>query len=199
MSDATPRRLGASDWRGHRRQRLPEAGWHISETMFRVEAAARPIDLITRERFGDFVLSFEWCIDQGGNSGVLYRVSEDQLHAWQSGPEMQLVDDVHHSDGADPLTACGAFYGVLAPTPRLSPAPNRFHSGRIVANGTHIQHWIDNQPVLSYDLESSMVRERIAASKFADFPDFARARRGHLVLQHHQSTAHFRNIEVETM
>jgi hypothetical protein len=199
MSVTTPRGLGASDWRGYRRQRLPEAGWHIGETSFRVEAGSEPIDLITRERFDNFILSFEWCIDAGGNSGVLYRVSEDQLHAWQSGPEMQLVDDLHHSDGVDPLTACGAFYGVLAPTPRLSPAPNRFHSGRIVANGSHVQHWIDNQPVLSYDLDSSMVRERIATSKFAEFPNFARARRGHLVLQHHHSTAYFRNIQVEAI
>jgi hypothetical protein len=75
----------------------------------------------------------------GANSGVLYRVTEELPYAWQSGLEMQLLDDVRHPDGKNPLTSCGALYGVLAPHPRLLAAvPSTFHCGRIVVSGSQV-------------------------------------------------------------
>ena len=156
------------------------------------------MDLITRERFRDFTLYFEWRMPRGGSSGVLYRVDEQLEHSWQSGPEMQLLDDEHHQDGANALTSCGALYGLIAPWHDQRDIANAYHSSRLVVRGSLVEHWIDDTQVLGYDLESEEVKERIARSKFREWPQFALLAAGHIALQHSGTEAWFRRIRIET-
>jgi hypothetical protein len=86
--------------------------------MLRTVAEAEPIDLITRQQYQHFELTLEWRVARGGNSGLLYRVTEALPHAWQSGLEMQLLDDAHHLDGQTPETSAGALYGLITPRRR---------------------------------------------------------------------------------
>jgi hypothetical protein len=192
------RELTFGDWRGYRRDRFPAESWRWDAGAFWAIPGGEGVDLLSRDRFGDFVLSFEWCLPEAGNSGVLYRVSEEYPESWQSGPEMQLVDDEHHPDAADARTLCGALYGLLAPEIRLKMQPGIFRPARIVVHGYEIEHWIDGIRVLACDLESRGLRHQIESSKFAEYPLFAAATEGHVVLQHHGTSAGFRHIQIET-
>jgi len=192
------RELTSADWRGYRQAEFPEGSWVLDDGVLRAVASGPRVDLITRERFRDFAISFEWRLPRGGNSGLLFRVDEQQPEAWQSGPEMQLLDDEHHPDGANALTSTGAFYGVLAAWEDLRPVANVYHKARVVVRGTQVEHWIDERKVLGYDLASEELRERIARSKFRDYPGFGRLEEGHIVLQHHGTEAWFRRLRIET-
>ena len=56
-------------------------------------------------RNGDFEFSVDWKISSGGNSGIIYRTVEDKFDfPWQTGPEMQILDDAKHADGKSILT-----------------------------------------------------------------------------------------------
>lgn len=165
----------------------------------RAVATAAPVDLVSRQRFRDFVFSFEWRLPPAGNSGVLYRVSEDAAQAWQSGREMQLLDDLAHPDGRDRRTSCGSLYGLLAPRRIALPPTGFFVKARLRVYGTRAEHWLSGHLVLSYDLADPALRERIAASKFGAFPRFGREEEGHLVLQHHGTDAWFRKLRVEPL
>lgn len=46
-------------------------------------------DLTSDEVFGNFELALDWRIAPGGNSGVIYRVSEDYGAPYSGGPEYQ--------------------------------------------------------------------------------------------------------------
>ena len=81
--------------------------------MLHAIAGAERVSLISRRRFVDFDLSFEWRLLAGGNSGELYKVLEDGEAPWQSGPEMQLLDPEAQPDAQLPETSCGALYGLL--------------------------------------------------------------------------------------
>ncbi|HKG91305.1 MAG TPA: DUF1080 domain-containing protein, partial [Gemmatimonadaceae bacterium] len=70
-------------WRGYKEQG-PPAGWAVKNGAIVREAEAG--DLITEETFGNFELSLEWMISKGGNSGILYRVSEDGEKTYVTGP-----------------------------------------------------------------------------------------------------------------
>ena len=50
-------------------------------------------DLITSEQFGNFELVFDWKLPAQGNSGVMYRVTEEFEQPYHSGPEYQLLDE----------------------------------------------------------------------------------------------------------
>jgi len=68
-------------------------GWHITkkgELYFDGNGGG---DIMTREQFSSFELSLEWKISPGGNSGIIYRVGENRDTAWQTGPEMQVLDN----------------------------------------------------------------------------------------------------------
>jgi Domain of Unknown Function (DUF1080) len=170
----------------------------VDGDVLRAMASGERVDLISRERCGDFVLHFDWRLPRGGSSAVVFRVSEEAGPATYSGPAMQLLDDEHHPDGADALTSCGALYGLVAPWHDQRSSANTYHSARIVANGTLIEYWIDDVQVLGFDLASPELHERIARSRFREFAQFARAADGHIVLQHRGTEAWFRRLRIET-
>jgi hypothetical protein len=191
------RLLGAADWRGFGVTHFPRASWSVDGDVLRAIAQGERIDLITRERFGDFTLLFDWRLPRAGSTAVLCRVQEDAGPAAHSGPAMQLLDDEHHPEGADALTSCGALYGLMAPWHDLRSSANAYHSARIVVKGSALEYWIDDSQVIGCDLASEELRARIARSRFRDYPQFARLAEGHIVLQHRGTEAWFRRPRIE--
>jgi len=190
------RELGPQAWRGYAREEFPAAAWGVDGGVLHARAAGPQIDLITREPFADFVLSFDWRVPRGGSSAVVSRVGAEDAPPTESGPALQLLDDTHHRDGADAVTSCGALYGVMAPWHELRDSANAFHSARLVLRGTRLEHWIDEQQVLGCDLASADVRARIARSRFHDCPQYAQLASGRIVLQHRGTQVWFRGLRI---
>lgn len=188
--------LDSGAWRGYRLDRFPDESWAVEGRGLRGMPQPGGISLVSRERFGDFDLSLEWRLPVGGNSGVMYRVTEEDAAPWQSGPEMQLLDDANHPDGRVPETSCGALYGLYAPRAVPTCAPGLYNIARISVHGSRVEHWLNGVRVLACDLASDEFQARVGRSKFKRFPQFARRREGHLVLQHHGGEVSFRNIRI---
>jgi hypothetical protein len=190
--------LTSSAWRGYRRAEFPTTNWAIEGEVLHAFPGADAVSLISQQRFGDFELSLEWRLPVGGNSGILYRVTEGVEAPWQSGLEMQLIDDAGHPDGKSPETCCGALYGLHAPHDVPPCAPGVFHKARVSVRGSRVEHWLNDVRVLACDLAGEDFRSRVARSKFRDFPQFARAPEGHVVLQHHGTEAWFQNVRIKS-
>lgn len=188
--------LDAAAWRGYRSETFPAASWSTEGDVLHALPHAQPVSLVSREVFEDFELAFEWRLPPAGNSGVLYRVREDVESPWQSGPEMQLLDDAGHPDGRAPETRCGALYGLYAPTTPAACEPGAFHSGMVRVRGDLVEHWLNGTCVLRCDLSSGEFGMRVGRSKFGRYPHFARAVQGYIVLQHHGEEAWFRNLRI---
>jgi hypothetical protein len=125
-------------------------------------------------------------------------VTEEADAPWQSGLEMQLVDDAGHPDGKVPETSRGALYGLQAPHDVPPCAPGLFNIARVSVRGSRLEHWLNGVRVLACDTASEDWMARVARSKFRGFPQFARAAEGHIVLQHHGTEAWFYNVRIET-
>jgi hypothetical protein len=184
-------------WRGYRLNDFPHQSWVIENGVLRALADGPRVSLISPEDFGGFELTVEWKLPRGGNSGILFRVTEDEPEPWQSGPEMQLLDDEGHPDGERLETSCGALYGLLAPNPRVAPPPDCFHVAHITVHENAVEHWLNGVRVAAYEIGSSDFRERVKKSKFAAYARFALTRRGRIVLQHHGTDVWFRRIHIE--
>jgi hypothetical protein len=188
--------LDLSAWRGYRRADFPSESWAIEGDGLRALAGRPQLDLISQERFSDFDLTFEWRLPVGGNSGVLYRVSESLEAAWQSGIEMQFLDNSSHPDGRVAEISCGALYALYAAEASLLCPAGLFNVGRVSVHGSRVEHWLNGTRVIACDLASEDFRRRVAGSKFGVFPQFARCTNGHIVLQHHGTDAWFRDIRI---
>jgi len=173
------------------------AGWQVVDgALTRVGEGG---DLITRDEFGDFELALEWKVAEGGNSGIMYRVTEDAGATYETGPEMQVLDDARHKDGESRLTAAGSAYGLYpAPAGVVKPA-GEWNAVRIVVRGNHVEHWLNGIKVVEYELGSPDWKAKVEASKFKQWPGYGRAASGHIALQDHGDRVAFRDIRIRTL
>ena len=193
----TEHMLNAADWRGFGREQFPQGSWSEDGDVLHAIAQGERVDLISRQRFADFTLLFDWRLPRAGSSAVICRVQEGAGPPAHASPAMQLLDDEHHPDGADALTSCGALYGLMAPWHDSRTSANTYHSARIVMKGSLVEYWVDDTQVIGCDLASDELRGRIARSRFRDYPQFARRSEGHIVLQYRGTEAWFRRLRIE--
>ncbi|GEM_PF-2445478 len=132
--------LDATQWRAWHGADFPEGSWYRDEEQLCAIVGAPRIDLISRERYANFILRFEYALPVGGNSGVFYRVDEAAELAWHSGPEMQLLDDAVHPDGAEPTTRNGALYGLRATQQETPIEPGSFMEGALMVRDADVEH-----------------------------------------------------------
>ena len=183
-----------SGWRGYKEQTVP-AGWSLANGVVTKTGSAN--DIITRDQFGNFELAFDWKLATGGNAGVFYRGTEEYDHIYWSAPEYQLLDDANHPDGKSRLTSAGAAY-ALYPSPAgvVKPA-NEWNSSLLVVNGNRVQHWLNGQKLLEYELGSPDWQAKVKASKFVAYPNYGRAARGYIGIQgDHDGTLSIRNMRI---
>jgi hypothetical protein len=158
-------------------------------------------DLITQDQYENFELELEWKISEGGNSGVFFGVREieGQDVAYESGIEMQILDNDRHVDGRTPETSAGACYALYAPEKDALRPVGEYNQVRLVVNDGNVEHWLNGQKIVSYVIGSDDWNERVANSKFADWEHFARYRKGHIGLQDHTDRVWFRNIRIRPL
>jgi hypothetical protein len=183
-----------SAWRGYKSQTFPP-GWRIVDGVLTKSASVE--DIMTRDQFGNFQLAFDWKLTPGGNAGVFYRGTEEYDKIYWSAPEYQLLDDAGHADGQSRLTSAGADYGLYpSPAGVVKPA-DQWNSTLIVANGNRIQHWLNGQKLLEYEIGSPDWEAKVKASKFVTYPNYGRAKQGYIAIQgDHDGTLAIRNIRI---
>src|SRR6266496_6761291 len=79
------------------------AAWKIADETLYLDTSSKKDwqtanggDIATDEEFENFDLKLDWKIAKNGNSGIIFYVNEDTVkfkHSYESGPEMQIVDN----------------------------------------------------------------------------------------------------------
>ncbi len=188
------------DWRGYKKNSLPEgSGWTAADGELRYTPGRVGGDLVTADQFGDFELAIDFKVAEGGNSGIIYRLTEDHDYPWQTGPEFQILDDLRHGDKAKAKTRTGSFYDVFPCAFDTARPAGEWNHARIVCRGNHIEHWLNGFKVVELELGSEAYRAAHAQSKWTKMPDFATKSRGHIALQDHGDAVAFRNIMVREL
>lgn len=181
-------------WRGYRAESSPEA-WRLEDGVLTLEGTGG--GLITKERYRDFDLRFDWKIAPGGNSGVLYRVAETGQYAFFTGPEYQVLDPAYPE--VTDLNGPASLYGLYPSPLSQSKAAGEWNTGRIVSRGGKVEHWLNGERVVSAEIGSKDWNGRISGSKFANWKDFAKNATGHIALQDHGSRVWYRNMRIQRL
>jgi hypothetical protein len=184
-------------WRPYNAPGKPVTGWQVVDgTITRAEHGG---DIVTDSVYRDFELSLEWKVPPGGNSGVFYRALESKDPIYYSAPEMQVLDDARHVDGKNPLTSAGAAYGLYAPPKGVVKPAGEWNAARVVVRGNAVEHWLNGQKVVSYELGSADWKAKVAASKFNEWKAYGTGQEGRIGLQDHDDRVQFRSIKVRTL
>jgi hypothetical protein len=184
-------------WRQYRGDTLP-AAWRVADGTITKTVGTR--DIVTKEQFGDFELQFEWRVATGGNAGVFYRATEEYDRVYWSAPEFQLLDDPNAADGRNPLTSAGSAYGLYAPPRGVVKPAGEWNTARIIARGAHVEHWLNGQKIVEYEYWSPDWEAKVKGSKFADWPNYGRAKTGYIALQgDHRGDLALRNLKIREL
>lgn len=185
-----------SAWRGAGRDDLPD-GWVVEEGCLVRRGPGG--DLVTRETFGQFELSFQWKLSPGGNSGVFFHVDDSLGPVYLSGPEYQLLDNEGHPDGRRPETSAASNYALIAPAFDLSMPQGFFNRSFIRVRDGVVEHWLNGFGVLRYELGSPEWEALVADSKFVAWEHYGRLGRGSIALQDHGDVVWLRAIKIRPL
>jgi hypothetical protein len=190
------RKLTLADFQGY--DSVATRGWIAKgDTMTKNGNAA---DLITKDQFANFELDFDWRISARGNSGLFYRGTKEYDHIYWSATEYQLEDNIGASDNKSADRWSGANYALYAVTGGQVPTADRWNHTRILANGAHIEHWLNGVKVVEYEMWSPEWKAIVARSKFNAFPNYAMAKKGYLGIQgDHPGTLSLANIRIKEL
>lgn len=184
-------------WRAYT-STTPPSGWTVKDGV--LARTGDGGDLMTTREYRNFILDLDYRISVGGNSGIMYRVTTDGDRPYHSGPEYQILDNERHPDaknGRDRFA--GANYALHPPAKDSGNPAGEWNNARIVVNGNYVEHWLNGEQVVRYELGSDDWKRRVAASKFAEWPMYGKAARGHIVLQDHSDLVEFRNIKIREL
>ena len=188
-------------WRGYKRDDLP-GNWGIEDsTLAFTPGGDDGGDIISKDQFENFELALEWKISEGGNSGIFFNVVEgDEYGAvYETGPEMQVLDDAAHADGDIEKHRAGDLYDLISCSEVTVRAPGEWNEVRIVLNNGHLEQWLNGTKVVETEMWTEEWDAMVAGSKFNEMPGFGKARSGHLALQDHGDKVWYRNIKVRAL
>ncbi len=159
-------------------------------------------DLVTDDAgYRNFVLEIDWKVGKSANSGVFYRIKEDNGNPSSSGFEYQILDDDGFDGGkATAIHRAGALYAIVAPNQDKALKPvGEWNTSRIVADGNHMEHWLNGKCIVKVDLDSPEFKETFAKSQWKGNPAKAAAPNALIGLQDHGGEVWFRNIRIQKL
>ena len=202
-------------WRSAKSEEFPARGWEIKDGVLTVLAsggaeAAAGGDIVTRERFPEFELQLEFRITPAANSGIKYfcQPNLDPITGTGAkaatgsaiGLEFQILDDKRHPDallGRAGNRTIGSLYDLItADKAKKANPPGEWNHARILAKGSHVEHWLNGLKVVSYERGTPEFRKIVAGSKYKNIPGFGEWADGHILLQDHGDHVSYRNIKI---
>lgn len=190
-------------WRGFRKDDLTiDEGWYTHQGMLVANGTGDDMkgDIVTEEEFDNFILETEWRISKEGNSGIFYLVKEnDYASVYATGPEYQLLDDQGYPTQLEDEQYTGSNYGMHAPKNAPVKPAGEWNTTRIVVDNGHVEHWLNGEKVVEYELWSEEWKELVASGKWADYPGYGTYKTGHIALQDHGAQVWFRNMKIKEL
>ncbi|WP_242916436.1 3-keto-disaccharide hydrolase [Pontibacter liquoris] len=189
-------------WRGFHKENAP-AAWQVEDGAIAL-VGGQGGDIISKKEYENFELMLDWKISEGGNSGIFFHVSEDPKfkYTWQTGPEMQIIDDERHPDakqGKNNNRQAGTNYDMhpLA-TPAVKPV-GEYNTVRLVVKDGHVEQYLNGKKVVEYNLWSPEWEALVKGSKFASMPEYGQYKSGYIALQDHGDKVWFKNIKIRPL
>jgi len=191
------------NWRGYNTDSIYPEWTIVDSAMVFTPGKFGGKNIITKKEYTSFILSLEWKISKGGNSGIFWGVFEDPKYkeAYQTGPEIQVLDNERHPDGKTDVHRAGALYDMVAPKHDVVKPAGEWNKcvikidyknniGVVTMNGAEIE---------TFSVKGPKWDAMVSNSKFATWDGFGKHHTGHIGLQDHGNKVWYRNIKIKRL
>lgn len=189
-------------WRNYKSDKVTDR-WKVSngELYLDKSVTTGAGDIMTDGEFQDYELTLDWKISACGNSGVIFNVVEDDKYknTYNSGPEMQVLDNTCHPDAKIAKHRAGDLYDLIACSKETVKPAGEWNQVRLVSKNAKMEFWLNGTKVVDFTMHTPEWKEMVANSKFKSMPGFGESKKGHIALQDHGDAVWFRNIKIREL
>ena len=195
-------------WKGYLSDGIPDT-WKIEDGAMvlyppKDKKEGENYNLVTKKDYTNFVLSLEWKISEGGNSGIFWGIKEDEKYGepYETGPEIQVLDNEKHPDAKNGTThQSGSLYDMVPPSEDVTKPVGEWNICIITID--HNQNkgsvQLNGMEVAVFPLGNAAWNEMVSKSKFNGWEGFGKFTTGKIGVQDHGDQVAFRNIMIKEL
>lgn len=177
--------------------------WKVADDALTIDTASKEGgDIVTNNEYENFDFQVEWKIARNGNSGIIFLVKEDtaKYHStYNTGPEMQVLDNNGHPDAKIPKHRAGDLYDLIACSKETVKPAGEWNQAEIIVNKGKLDLVLNGTNVVSTTIGDDAWKKMVAGSKFKDMPGFGTFLSGKIALQDHGDQVWYRNIKIKKL
>ncbi len=180
--------------------------WKVADGALFLDAKNRTAgqggDLVTDQEFTNYHLKLDWKISKNGNSGIIFNVNEDPdkyKATYNTGPEMQVLDNDGHADGKIIKHRAGDLYDLIQSRKENAKPVGEWNTSEIILNNGQLEFIQNGESIVKTTMWDDNWTQLIAGSKFKTWPGFGAYKTGKIALQDHGDEVWYRNIVIKEL
>lgn len=181
------------------------AAWQVKGGVLLLDTLAKAGnggDIVTDEEFENYHLQLDWKIAKNGNSGIIFNIHENKEkynYPWNTGPEMQIIDNAGHPDGKYIKHRAGDLYDLIKSTKEIEKPVGEWNHAEIKCVNGKLDLYLNGENVVSTTLWTDDWKKLVAGSKFKTMEGFGIYRKGRIGLQDHGNEVQFKDIKIKRL
>jgi hypothetical protein len=183
--------------------------WNISDGTLHLDVANKKNwpaneskDIVTNDEYDNFHLKADWKLAKKGNSGIIFYVHEDKTkypNTYETGPEMQVLDNAGHADAKIPKHRAGDLYDLISSSREPVKPAEEWNHAEIICNNGKLQFFLNGVSIVTTTMWNDDWKKMVANSKFKSMPDFGTFKKGKIALQEHGEEVWYKNIKIRRL
>ena len=110
--------------------------------------------LISKEKYKDFEVSFQWKVSNKSKGAFLYGVKQAENIFALIYP---LIDDIGLQGSSEPCNTTGSLGHIIPSGSKKIKGTGEWNNSKILVLNNEVQHWLNNDVILKYHLDSDTI------------------------------------------
>ncbi len=184
-------------------------GWSVKDESLNLDTSDRKEvsvpgskDIVTDNEYENYHFKTDWKISPGGNSGIIFNVGENKSkyqNTYETGPEMQVLDNDRHSDGKIIKHRAGDLYDLISSSSEPVKPVGEWNTAEVILNKGKLDFYLNGVHVINTRMWDDNWKKMVAGSKFKSMTGFGTFKKGRIALQEHGHEVWFRNIKIRKL